>query len=763
MTDVPSNLVPTRITQLPEYQGASPDGYVAYVYGGVTYKVQLSQVIAAINVPPSRIIATGTGLTGGGDLTIDRTHAILNQGVGYPQLSKTGAVAGTYGSATAVPQIVVDDTGRITSVTNLSIALVGYVLDTRQVIAGIGLTGGGALSSNVTLNVDFSDTDPEALGPLALPGVGTTASRDDHVHPAVDLSDPDQIQGVLPLGSGGTGDALSPVAGAIVYSTDEKFALSNAGDPGQVLVSNGPAGAPTWTNVDALQGPTGATGATGGLGPTGATGSSITGPTGATGSTGATSTVPGPTGPTGPTGATGSTGATSTVPGPTGPTGGSGPTGAPGGGITYKGTVATAALLPLLGNTTGDAYITLDTEHLWIWDGVAWTDAGPVAVAGPTGVTGPTGPTGATGSTGATSTVAGPTGATGPTGPTGVTGTTGATGETGATGGTGPTGPTGVTGGTGPTGAQGSSSSLFSYKANVTSTSGYPNDGHVLWNNATQISATQLNISHLTDDNIDIDIFLALIAAGQTVTFQDANVSANYQNWYVTGATTNVNPGAANSYWTVPVSLTSSAGTGTTGFTTNQRLFIAIVSSTAGPTGPTGATGTTGATSTVPGPTGPTGATGVTGPTGATGSTGATSTVPGPTGPTGATGSTGPTGATGVTGATGATGVTGPTGATGVTGATGATGVTGSTGPTGSTGGTGPTTYPGVGIAVSTGTAWGTSLADPLTATHGGTGLSSSGSSGNVLTSNGSGWVSSVPAGGGTGSNLYLYVNNGGF
>ena len=95
---------------------------------------------------------------------------------------------------------------------------------------------------------------------------------------------------------------------------------------------------------------------------------------------------------------------------------------------------------------------------------------------------------------------------------------------------------------------------------------------------------------------MDIDIFLALIATGQTITLQDANVSANYQNWYVTGATTNVNPGAANSYWTVPVSLTSSAGTGTTGFTNNHQLFLAIVTGAVGPTGPTGPTGSSGPT-----------------------------------------------------------------------------------------------------------------------------------------------------------------------
>jgi hypothetical protein len=64
-------------------------------------------------------------------------------------------------------------------------------------------------------------------------------------------------------------------------------------------------------------------------------------------------------------------------------------------------------------------------------------------------------------------------------------------------------------------------------------------------------------------------------------------------------------------------------------------------------------------------------------------------------------------------GPTGPTGATGNTGPTGPTGSTGATGNTGPTGPTGSTGPTGPTTYPGAGIAVSTGSAWGTSLTAP--------------------------------------------------
>jgi len=588
MTDVPSNLVPTRITQLPEYLGVDTTGYMPYVYGGITYKVQFSNIAAVGAVPSSRIIAAGTGLTGGGDLSQNRVISVANGGIGYTQLDATGVVAGTYGTASSVPQFYVDAKGRIDSVTEVPIVLSGYVPDTRTVTAGTGLTGGGALSGNITLSVNFSSATPQSLGP-ATAGIGTQASREDHVHPAVDLASATEVQGVLPLDNGGTGNSLSPIAGAVVYSTDEKFALTNSGSAGQVLISAGGFSAPVWTSVSSLVGPTGPTGMTG---------------------------------PTGPTGMTG----------PTGPTGMTGPT-------------------------------------------------------GPTGMTGPTGPTGMTGPTG-------PTGMTGPTGPTGMTGPTGPTGPTGMTGATGPTGDVGPTG---PTGAQGTSSSLFLYQAHTTTTSGDPGTQHVLWDNATQNTATQVNISHLTDNNIDIDIFLALLQTGESITIQDRNSSTQYQTFLITAAPTNINPGLPNSYWTVPVSNTASAGGN---FSNNQAIFLAVVSGITGPTGAAGPTGPTGAASTVVGPTGPTGAAstvvGPTGPTGPTGSPGYIG-LDGPTGPTGPTGSngsngaTGPTGPTGSNGSNGATGPTGPTGSNGSNGATGPTGPTGSNGSNGATGPTGPT------------------------------------------------------------------------
>ena len=249
---------------------------------------------------------------------------------------------------------------------------------------------------------------------------------------------------------------------------------------------------------------------------------------------------------------------------------------------------------------------------------------------------------------------------------------------------TGPTGPNGATGPTGPAGQDGQSSSFYDYKIDTGTTSGNPGTGLIAYNNATQTSATQLQINHIDQDGYDIDLFLGLIKENDTIVIQDASNSANSQKFQVTGAITD----HGNSYLDIPVTLVTSSGTGTTGFA--DDLSVLLVIANVGPTGPIGPTGPTGAASTVTGPTGATGATGATGPTGATGDTGLQGET-GPTGPTGATGAVGPTGATGQTGPTGAVGQTGATGIQGEVGPTGPTGPQGATGPTGATGDTGPT------------------------------------------------------------------------
>jgi hypothetical protein len=218
-----------------------------YILDGRTYKVQFANIAAVGAVPSSRVIAAGTGLAGGGDLSANRVISIANGGVGFDQLALSGVTQGTYGSGSAIPILTVDSKGRITSATTAPLDVTGFVPTSRTITAGDGLTGGGALTSNVTLAANFSAATPSALG-TASAGTAITVSRGDHVHPAVNLSDTSQTQGALPLGRGGTGDALSPVAGAVVYSTGSKFALTNPGIAGQVLVSAG-TDEPQWQTI----------------------------------------------------------------------------------------------------------------------------------------------------------------------------------------------------------------------------------------------------------------------------------------------------------------------------------------------------------------------------------------------------------------------------------------------------------------------------------------------------------------------------------
>ena len=80
---------------------------------GYTGTVVLTQTDISGTVPTSRTITAGTGLTGGGDLSANRTLAIAT----------TGVSAATYGSASIVPVIAVNTQGQITSATNTTIAI----------------------------------------------------------------------------------------------------------------------------------------------------------------------------------------------------------------------------------------------------------------------------------------------------------------------------------------------------------------------------------------------------------------------------------------------------------------------------------------------------------------------------------------------------------------------------------------------------------------------------------------------------------------
>ena len=84
--------------------------------------------IASTAVLPTRTITAGTGLTGGGDLSANRTLAV------------------TYGTTAG------------TAAQGNDSRIVGAVQTTRTITAGTGLTGGGDLSANRTLTVAYGTT-----------------------------------------------------------------------------------------------------------------------------------------------------------------------------------------------------------------------------------------------------------------------------------------------------------------------------------------------------------------------------------------------------------------------------------------------------------------------------------------------------------------------------------------------------------------------------------------------------------------------------
>jgi hypothetical protein len=245
MSDVPSNLIPTRITQLPVAPVADENSLMMIVYQGNNYQIRVGDLLSVAGVPTTTQVIAGTGMTGGGQLTGNVTLSIATGGVGSTQLASSGVTPGVYGTATQIPVFTVDTTGRVTAATTVAATISGYVPDTRQVIAGTGLNGGGALSANVTLNANLGNSLPLAGFQSGSAGTSTNISREDHKHPAVNLALDDEVDGILGLSNGGTAKSLVPTAGAIVWSGADGLYIGPQGLAGQVLISGG-SGQYTW-------------------------------------------------------------------------------------------------------------------------------------------------------------------------------------------------------------------------------------------------------------------------------------------------------------------------------------------------------------------------------------------------------------------------------------------------------------------------------------------------------------------------------------
>ena len=123
-------------------------------------------------------------------------------------------------------------------------------------------------------------------------------------------------------------------------------------------------------------------------------------------------------------------------------------------------------------------------------------------------------------------------------------------------------------------------SNFYLYDNSNNITTPPPSNGHIGYNNSVQANATIIYISHLTSDNIDIDIFFTQISTIQEVYIQDKNSSINFIKYKITGTPTII----TNSYIEIPVLYTATippaqpngAGTGLTSFGNNHPLIISF-------------------------------------------------------------------------------------------------------------------------------------------------------------------------------------------
>jgi hypothetical protein len=160
-------------------------------------------------------VSTGTGLTGG-PITTSGTISLAN----------TAVTAGSYGNASTVGTFTVNAQGQLTAASNTAIAISvgavsGAVPNTVNVLAGTGMTGGGALTANVTLTLANTTVTAGSYGNASTVGTFTVDAQGRLTaasNASIAIAASAITSGVLAVTNGGTGVTTSTGTGNNVLS-----------------------------------------------------------------------------------------------------------------------------------------------------------------------------------------------------------------------------------------------------------------------------------------------------------------------------------------------------------------------------------------------------------------------------------------------------------------------------------------------------------------------------------------------------------------